>query len=114
MFSFQRLSGSDPHVGVEMQSTGEAWPTGFHGMVSHRLWPSFRRSHWNSGGMACFCRWHVSGKMPTRRGRSLATFRGNHHGNPWSSDCLKLLHCQAFLKALIASGVKVTFEPCGP
>ena len=24
MFSFQRLSGSDPHVGVEMQSTGEA------------------------------------------------------------------------------------------
>ena len=37
-----------------------------------------------------------------------------YHGNPWSSDCLKILQCQAFLKALIASGVKVTFEPCGP
>ena len=23
MFSFMRLSGSDPHTGVEMQSTGE-------------------------------------------------------------------------------------------
>jgi len=52
MFSFQRLSGSDPHVGVEMQSTGE---------------------------VACF----------------------GQNAN------------EAFLKALIASGVKVTFEPCG-
>eukprot|EP00913_Durusdinium_trenchii_P011924 g11201.t1 len=52
MFSFQRLSGSDPHVGVEMQSTGE---------------------------VACF----------------------GQNAN------------EAFLKALIASGVKVFFEPCG-
>jgi len=52
MFSVQRLSGSDPHVGVEMQSTGE---------------------------VACF----------------------GQNAN------------EAFLKALIASGVKVTFEPCG-
>ncbi|CAJ1402763.1 unnamed protein product [Effrenium voratum] len=52
MFSFLRLSGSDPHVGVEMQSTGE---------------------------VACF----------------------GHNAH------------EAFMKALIASGVKVTFEKCG-
>eukprot|EP00931_Biecheleriopsis_adriatica_P007983 TRINITY_DN109223_c0_g1_i1.p1 TRINITY_DN109223_c0_g1~~TRINITY_DN109223_c0_g1_i1.p1 ORF type:complete len:1589 (-),score=354.27 TRINITY_DN109223_c0_g1_i1:68-4834(-) len=52
MFSFLRLSGSDPHVGVEMQSTGE---------------------------VACFG-------------------QDSH---------------EAFLKSVIASGFKLTFEPCG-
>jgi len=52
MFSFLRLSGADPHVGVEMQSTGE---------------------------VACFGR--------------------DAH--------------EAFLKGLLASGVKIPREPCG-
>lgn len=52
MFSFLRLSGSDPRVGVEMQSTGE---------------------------VACF----------------------GHDAH------------EAFLKSIIASGIKIKFEPCG-
>ena len=43
-FSFQRLSGSDPHVGVEMQSTGEA-AGGVPGRIGRR-WLRRSESVW--------------------------------------------------------------------
>ena len=61
----------------------------------------------------CFLQVACFGQNANEAGKFEGTW-AQYHGNPWSSDCLKLLQCQAFLKALIASGVKVTFEPCGP